>query len=162
MMHDFGFSIATSGWLLSYIQFIGLPGTFLAPILAERLPNQLAIIVFIVSGGIIGFLGLLIGGPLPLLLLWVTVIGVASGSSISLSLALLAMRTQSARQAGELSGMAQSVGYILAATGPLLVGALYDIYSSWTIPIIVIIIVYLLMMIAGLGAGRNRYVPDSA
>src|SRR5690625_90929 len=40
MMQDFGFTVATAGWLLSYTQFISLPGTFLAPVLAEKFPNQ--------------------------------------------------------------------------------------------------------------------------
>ncbi|HLR72207.1 MAG TPA: MFS transporter, partial [Pseudogracilibacillus sp.] len=124
MMHDFGFSVATAGWLLSYVQFISLPGTFLAPVLAERYPNQQRIMLVIGGLCTVGFTGLLIGGPLPLIVLWLTFIGIVIGATISLSLALLGMRARNARQAGELSGMAQSVGYVLAASGPLFIGLL--------------------------------------
>lgn len=161
MMHDFGFSRAASGWMLSYIQFISLPGTFFAPILAEKFPHQLGIIALIGSGGIVGFTGLLFGGPLPLILFWITILGLASGSSISLSLAFLGMRTRNAMLAAKLSGMAQSVGYVLAATGPLLIGFLYDLTGTWTGPIITMIGVYALLTVAGLGAGRNLYVEDT-
>lgn len=160
MMHDFGFTVATAGWLLFYIQFIGIPGTFLAPVLAEKFSNQLGIVAFIGGGGIIGFTGLLIGGPLWLIVIWITIIGLASGSSISLSLAFLGMRARNAGEAGNLSGMAQSLGYILAASGPLFIGLLYDIFHIWTVPLIVLIFVCVFMTIAGLGAGRNKYVGD--
>src|SRR5699024_12127709 len=61
---------------------------------------------------------------------WVTLIGFASGGSISLSLALLGMRAKNARQAGELSGMAQSIGYVFAAVGPILIGLRSEEHTS--------------------------------
>lgn len=71
---------------------------------------------------------------------------------------MLGMRARNGRQAGALSGMAQSVGYIFAAIGPLFIGLLFDITQAWSAPIIAIIVVCLLMMVAGLGAGRNKFV----
>lgn len=160
ILHDFGFTIATAGWLLSYIQFISLPATFFAPILAGRFSNQQGIIVVIGSLSFLGFMGLLIGGSLPLMVFWVTLIGLSQGASISLSLAFLGMRAANARQAAELSGMAQSAGYLLAAIGPMLIGALYDFTHAWTVPLITILVITVLMLISGLGAGRNKYVLD--
>lgn len=158
MMQTFGFSVVAAGWMVSYAQFVSLPATFLAPVLAERFSNQQGIVLGI--GGLltVGFTGLLIGGPLPLIIVWVTLIGLASGASISLSLALLGMRARNATQAGELSGMAQSVGYICAAVGPLFIGLLFDVTGAWTWPLVAIIVVCLLMTVAGLGAGRDQFV----
>lgn len=160
MMQDFGFSETSAGWLVSYTQFIGLPSTFLAPILAEKYNNQQGIVVGI--GGLltIGFTGLAFGGPLPLIFLWITLIGIASGASISLSLAMLGMRAKNASEAGKLSGMAQSVGYIFAATGPMFIGLLFDLTHSWMSPFISLIIVSVLLTVAGLGAGRDKYVLE--
>lgn len=158
IMQDFGLSVAAAGWVVSYAQFVGLPATFLAPMLAEKYKNQQGIVLVI--GGLltIGFTGLIFGGPLPLIVLWVTLIGFASGGSISLALALLGIRARSAREAGELSGMAQSVGYVFAAVGPILIGLLFDMTHTWTAPLIALVIVSLLLTITGLGAGRNKYV----
>ncbi|MFD1386742.1 CynX/NimT family MFS transporter [Oceanobacillus oncorhynchi subsp. oncorhynchi] len=158
IMQSFGFSVSAAGWLLAYVQFVGLPSTFLAPVLAEKFSNQQGIVLGISGGAAVGFIGLLIGGPLPLIFVWVTLIGVTFGGAISLSLAMLGMRARNGRQAGALSGMAQSVGYIFAAIGPLFIGLLFDITQAWSAPIIAIIVVCLLMMIAGLGAGRNKFV----
>ncbi|WP_339238507.1 MFS transporter [Oceanobacillus sp. FSL W7-1281] len=158
IMQSFGFSVSAAGWLIAYVQFVGLPSTFLAPVLAEKFSNQQGIVLGISGGAAVGFIGLLIGGPLPLIFVWVTLIGVTFGGAISLSLAMLGMRARNGRQAGALSGMAQSVGYIFAAIGPLFIGLLFDITQAWSAPIIAIIVVCLLMMIAGLGAGRNKFV----
>ena len=160
IMQDYGFSVIAAGWLVSYAQFVSLPSTFLAPMLAEKYNNQQGIVLAI--GGLltIGFTGLIFGGPLPLIILWVTLIGFASGASISLSLAFLGMRARNAREAGELSGMAQSVGYIFAAVGPILIGLLFDMTDTWTAPLIALVIVSILLTLAGLGAGRNKFVLE--
>lgn len=158
IMQSYGFSVSAAGWLVAYIQFVGLPATFLAPVLAEKFSNQQGIVLGIGGGAAIGFIGLLIGGPLPLIFVWVTLIGVVFGGAISLSLAMLGMRARNGQQAGALSGMAQSIGYIFAAIGPLLIGLLFDITHTWNSALIAIIVVCLLMILAGLGAGRNRYV----
>lgn len=157
---DYGFTISTAGWLLSYVQFIGLPSAFIAPILAERLPSQSWLIAIIGTMVTVGFGGLLFGGPPFVIIIWVTIIGLSLGATISLSLALLGMRARSAKDASMLSGMAQSFGYFLAAIGPILVGFLYDVFESWHIPLIAIIIICVMMTISGFGAGRNKYVLD--
>lgn len=54
--------------------------------------------------------------------------------------------------------MAQSVGYLLAAAGPILIGFIFDHTHSWLWPILVLTGVLIVMVTAGLGAGRNRYV----
>ncbi len=158
IMQSFGFSVSAAGWLVAYVQFVGLPSTFLAPVLAEKFSNQQGIVLGIGGGATIGFAGLLIGGPLPLIFVWVTLIGVTFGGAISLSLAMLGMRARNAEQASSLSGMAQSIGYIFAAVGPLFIGLLFDITHAWNASLIAIVVICLLMTLAGLGAGRNRYV----
>src|SRR5699024_7853859 len=81
-------------------------------------------------------------------------------SSQSASLAMLGMRARNAQQASTLSGMAQSIGYVFAAVGPLFIGLLFDLNDSWTVPLIAIIIVSVLMTLSGLGAGRDKYVTE--
>lgn len=85
-----------------------------------------------------------------------------TGSSISLALALIGLRSENAQQAAALSGMSQSFGYLLAAVGPIFVGYLFDQTHSWTMPIVLLIAALIVMGAAGLGAGRDRYILQSA
>ncbi len=160
MLQDQGFSVGAAGWMLSYVQFIGMPATFLAPIIAERLRNQSGFIIVIGVFITFAFSGMLIGGPQYVIIIWVTIIGLALGATISLSLALLGMRARTAVHAGKLSGMAQSIGYMLAAVGPILIGLLYDLSGTWKGPFIAVLVVCVIMTISGSGAGRNKYVLD--
>jgi MFS transporter, CP family, cyanate transporter len=52
----------------------------------------------------------------------------------ALALTLLVKLASSPSAAASLSGMALLVGYLLAATGPVLAGALYDISGSYRAP----------------------------
>jgi CP family cyanate transporter-like MFS transporter len=52
--------------------------------------------------------------------------------------------------------MAQSIGYLLAATGPLLFGALHDSVGSWTIPMIVLLLLLAAQLVIGSLAARNK------
>lgn len=64
--------------------------------------------------------------------LWVSLAGIGTAGVFSLCLMLFAERTDSPAEAAALSGMAQAVGYGIAAIGPLGVGVLYDLLGSWT------------------------------
>lgn len=158
ILHSYGMSGSTAGWMLSVTQFAGLPATFLAPVLAERFRDQRGIVAGIGILYFIGIAGLLAEGSLVILSICIVFIGIGQGASISLSLTLLGLRSANARQAAALSGMAQSVGYLLAAAGPILIGFIFDHTHSWLWPILVLTGVLIVMVTAGLGAGRNRYV----
>lgn len=150
-----GMSRGMAGWMLFGVQFIGLPATFLAPVLADRFSHQRGIVGVISLLYFLGLLGLFASGNPVMAVLSVIFIGLAQGASISLSLTMLSLRANHAKQAAALSGMAQSFGYLLAAIGPILTGFLYDTTHSWTLPILSFLLVSLFMLMAGLGAGRN-------
>lgn len=82
----------------------------------------------------VAFLGLALAPALTLL--WVLWGAAACGSLIVMALSLFSLRTGSHIQAAELSGMAQSVGYAFAGTGPLAVGALYDSTGASELPLL--------------------------
>ncbi len=157
ILHSDGYSVSTAGWLLSITQFIGLPATFLTPILAARLTDQrsLALILGLIYTG--GFVALCF--PTPVLTGSAIVgIGIGQGASISLALAYMGLRTHNARQAAKLSGMAQSIGYLMAAAGPVLLGSLYDHGQTWRLPLFLLVAVSALMSAAAIAAGRNQYI----
>ncbi|PSA95423.1 MFS transporter [Bacillus atrophaeus] len=158
ILRSHGMDPVTSGWMVSLMQFASLPTTFLTPILADRVKQQRGIVAGLTSVYFIGLCGLLAGGNHVMLVIWMIIIGIGQGSSISLALTLIGLRSENANQAAALSGMSQSLGYLLAAIGPIFIGFLYDQTHSWTLPIILLMIILAVMGAAGLGAGRNKYI----
>ncbi|MFC7322709.1 CynX/NimT family MFS transporter [Halobacillus campisalis] len=154
-----GMAPSEAGWMLSWLQLVGLPITFLTPVLAGRMKNQQGIVWGIGSVYIIGLFILLFSEDFITLVLAVALMGIAQGGAISLALTLISLRAPSAVQASNLSGMAQSFGYFLAAVGPVSIGFLFDEVQSWTIAILIFLLVVLGMILSGNGAGRNRCVP---
>ncbi|MED1780274.1 MFS transporter [Brevibacillus fortis] len=152
-----GISSDQSGWLLSIMQLALLPFTFVVPIIAGRMSSQRSLVTITTILLFIGTLGLLYGSP-NLIVLWIIVLGIGGGFAFSLAMMFFGLRTENAQQAAELSGMAQSVGYLLAAIGPTLFGYLHDVTGSWTIPLLILVCASALLFIFGLGAARNRYI----
>jgi CP family cyanate transporter-like MFS transporter len=74
------------------------------------------------------------------------------------SLSLFALRTHDHSQASALSGMAQFVGYIGAAAGPMVVGVLRDLTGSWTVPMSSLVIASALVIVFATLAGRARFI----
>ncbi|WP_246589596.1 CynX/NimT family MFS transporter [Desertibacillus haloalkaliphilus] len=156
-----GLQLSAAGWMLSIMQLAGLPMSFFTPVLADRFRNQMWIVCVIGVLYTIGLGGMLIGGSMIVFTLSVISIGLAQGSCISLALTLLGLRAANAKQAADLSGMAQSIGYLLAAIGPIVIGLLLDRTETVTAALLVFFLVALFMVTAGLGAGRNRTVFES-
>jgi MFS transporter, CP family, cyanate transporter len=154
-----GVSFDQSGWLVSIMQLAVLPVTFIAPILAGRMSNQRLLVTITSACFFVGIVGLLYGS-LSFILLWIILLGIGAGFAFGLAMIFFGLRTDNARQAAELSGMAQSVGYLLAAVGPMLFGYLHDLTDSWDIPLLILVGVSLLLFIVGLGAGRNKKVES--
>lgn len=147
-----GYSTSASGWMLSLLQFAIIPITFIIPIIAGKLESKRALAVFTAVLYFIGILGLLLAVFLPLS---VVVIGIASGSAFGLAMMFFTLRTNDSQQASELSGMAQSIGYLLAAIGPIIFGWLHDITSGWSAPLILLLVMPIILLIAGMGAGKG-------
>ncbi|RAL24292.1 MFS transporter [Thermoflavimicrobium daqui] len=161
ILHDYGLDISTAGWLVSLMGLMGVPSNFLIPILAERRSNQQLWVIIISTLYVLGLAGLLFNHSLSWFILCVIIIGLSQGACISLSYTLIGLRAKNAQQAEQLSGMAQSIGYLLAAMGPFLCGYIHDFTHSWVIPLTITICVCVLMIFFGLGAGRAMYIHSS-
>ncbi|MEI8642082.1 hypothetical protein P4S68_17355 [Pseudoalteromonas sp. Hal099] len=64
-----------------------------------------------------------------------TTLGFSSGACFILGLSFISLRTDNSTQAASLSGMSQSIGYLLAAIGPMVAGALHTSTGSWSAPL---------------------------
>lgn len=160
ILHHNGLNLTTAGWMLSYTQLIGMPASFIVPVITGRLKSQRILVVILGISALLGLTGLLLSSSFITLAISSTFLGVTLGGCFALALTFLAIRAKNAKHASELSGMAQSIGYLLAAIGPVFIGFLHDLTNEWTVPLIVLIGITVLVIIFGLGAGRNKYVLD--
>jgi CP family cyanate transporter-like MFS transporter len=149
-----GVSAAAAGWHLFAMQVAGLLANLATARLIPRRPDQRLLILGATTLFVIAIVGQL---TLPeASLLWIVIAGAAGGACIVLALSLFGLRTHDHHQAAALSGMAQSVGYAMAAGGPVLLGALHDSTGSWTAPLLVLLAVLVVQAATGLPAGRAR------
>lgn len=150
---DRGMSKAGAGGLLALSQTVALLMSLVMPMIAVRFRDQrvLTLVITFICGA--GFAGLLCTDHWAVL--WVLLIAVGPGSAISLVLLFMVLRSSSTTQTGQVSGMAQSVGYCLAAAGPLLIGALHDATGSWTIAMFVLALALIPQSAAALLAAKN-------
>ncbi|WP_042222399.1 CynX/NimT family MFS transporter [Oceanobacillus manasiensis] len=160
ILHQYGLSMSAAGWMLSIMQLVGLPASFLVPVIAGKLKSQRPIVIVNGVLSITGYTGLLMGESYLVMSISTVLIGITLSGTFALALTFLGMRAKDAKQAAALSGMAQSLGYLLAAVGPLLIGLLYDLTHSWSIPLLFLIGVSSCVVLFGMGAGRNKYVLE--
>lgn len=146
-----------AGYMLSLMQLTGIPFNLLIPTVAERMKDQRLATAAAGLVSVAGYVLLFAGHPTALTAA-VVLMGIGQGASISLALMIFALRTKHAADAAALSGMAQSVGYALAAIGPIGLGLLYDASGSWTWPVAAMVAVGCVTTVFGLSAGRKRYV----
>jgi CP family cyanate transporter-like MFS transporter len=158
ILYSHGFSRTASGWMLSVLQFAGLPASFIVPVVAGKMKSQKSIVLVIGSTLFIGFLGLLAGGSHGVMMMWILLLGLGQGAGFSMAMTFFVLRARNVMDAARLSGMAQSLGYLMSAFGPMIIGLEFDHTHDWTWPILTLIGVVSVMMLAGTGAGRNVYV----
>lgn len=156
-----GYDIHLAGWGVFIFQFASIPFTFIIPIIADKTKNQVLIAFISSLLIIIGLVGLL-AGLSDLSILWIILLGAGNGSAFSLSMMFFTLRTRDGYEAAELSGMAQSFGYLLAAFGPVMVGGLQDISGSWTLPLALLAGVSVLMLLMGVASGKNKQISKNA
>jgi CP family cyanate transporter-like MFS transporter len=152
-----GMSKGSAGALLSLSLIVGIPLGFVVGALAGRLRDQRPIALAAALLSLAGYAGVL-AAPMLAPWLWASLLGLGFGTGFTLVLALMVLRATDAPHAAALSGMAQSVGYTLAAVGPIAVGALHDLTGGWTAPLAVLVALAGLDIAVALAASRRGFV----
>lgn len=149
-----GFSEAQAGSLHGVLQLATAAPGLLVPLVLHRLRDQRAIAALVALLCAAGALGLWLQPGHAAI--WTVVYGFGSGATMILGLTFIGLRASSAHQAAALSGMAQSVGYLLAACGPPLMGKVHDASGDWHLPLIACALLSVVMALCGAFAGRDR------
>ncbi|UOY00296.1 MFS transporter [Blastococcus sp. PRF04-17] len=156
-----GVSRVGAGALVALAALLGVPASLVVPTLATRRPSQVGWVVAVSVPTVVGIAGLLVA-PAAAPLLWAVLYGLGTGAAFPLAMTLVLRRTRDVAQTGRLSASAQSIGYLIAASGPLAVGLLHDATDSWTPALVLLLVAVLAQIAIGIPAGRAHLVRADA
>jgi MFS transporter, CP family, cyanate transporter len=161
IFRDRGVSAVHAGTLLAVMNLGNAVTALLIPVLAHRRPDQrmLALITMIITAA--GLAGAAFG-PLSVSVPFVFLLGLGQGASLGLAIFYTMARSPDPVTAASLSAFAQSIGYLLATSGPLLLGFLHTATGGWNVPVWVLLGIVALQLGSGWMAGRAQTVPALA
>lgn len=154
-----GLTANKAGWMVSIMQLAQLPLTFAIPIIADKLTSQKPLAILASVLFTVGFLGIALEFT-SLTVLWMIFLGCAGGTAFGLTMMLFTLRTKTAFAAADLSGFAQSTGYLLAAIGPVAFGYLHDVTGGWTIPVWTFLLATLAFFITSYIASKDVFIDE--
>jgi len=149
-----GLDGVTAGAIVSVSVMVQAAACLVIPHIAVRSGDQRLLNVALSVLAVVALLGLQFA-PLSTVWLWAILQGIGQGGLIAVALTVIVLRTEDPHAAAQLSGMAQCVGYSLAALGPLLVGFILGWSGSfaWSA---------LLFVAIGLGTAVNGWYAGEA
>lgn len=156
LLQSRGVSAATAGLLLALSQATGIAGSAIVPFRAQRSAGQGRIVLILAALELISLVGLLAASATWVAAISVAMLGFVMGGTFSLALLFLVLRAPDTHMATSLSGMAQSIGYAVAAVGPALIGLVRDLTGSWTAPLLCLFGALAAKVVSGMGAARDR------
>lgn len=160
MMSDLeGISAARSGVILFIYQIVVLASVMITPVFIQRMKDQRIIGVMLSGLILLGYLGLYLDAANALA--WMVVMGAGAGGSLVLSITLFSLRAETAAQSVALSGMAQAVGYLMAAVIPIVIGMIHDMTHRWMPALMLMICLCALQAAMGyLSGGPRKIAPQ--
>jgi CP family cyanate transporter-like MFS transporter len=154
-----GRSPEAAGALLALTAIVSLPTAFYAPVLGSRMRSQTGLMLAIVLVPTVGVIGL-IAAP-GAYLLWIVLVGTGQGAALGMGMMLPLLRGGDANTSASLTAMTLTVGYIVAAFGPWILGAAHDVAGGWTVPLFALLAMTLGQLPAGLLAARPRTIAKN-
>lgn len=152
--------VEVTGGYLTVLQIAIIIFTFIIPMIAANMAHQVYLgcingLLFI--AGIAG----MIYGDVKYMLVYILFIGVALGISFGLVNLFFSLKTEYTHTAKQLSGMAQSIGYLFAALSVLIFGVIHDYTHNWNHSLYFLLADALLVLIVGMLAGHKRTIEGN-
>ena len=146
-----GLSNKDAALLASIFSLISIPFSMTVPSLTTRLSDgHRRIMLTIISiAGMTGIAMLLY--PSNNFLYWLVahlLIGTACSALFPYLMVCFSLKTSSPEKTAQLSGLAQTGGYILAAFGPTLFGYSFDLFQSWIPAVLALLAVDIIMTVS--------------
>jgi cyanate transporter len=152
---DRGMSETEAGLVLSVSAVMQVFGALAVPTIERRLSDQRPLVLLTAVLVLVSFAGIA-WAPIGTAWLWTVVLGLAQGAIFATALSFIGLRAADQHVAARLSGMSQGVGYVIAALGPLGVGAVHDLSGGWSIPVALLLLITCVMAVPGLAAGQRK------
>jgi CP family cyanate transporter-like MFS transporter len=156
---DRGLSEAAGGYAFGVSSLFQAVGALLVPVIVRRLRDQRPVVVLVTVLCLVGFAGV-VWAPVGAIWASSVVLGLGQGVGFAVALSFIGLRASDAHVTAQLSGMAQGLGYVIAALGPLAVGAVHDATDGWSVPTVLMLVISVVLLVPGLGAGRNRTIGE--
>lgn len=160
ILQDAGVTAGTAGLLLALATVVGAPISVVLPELAARRSDQRWWVVGLIVVSATAYVGLAVA-PAAAPALWALLLGMGLGA-FPLALVMIGLRASTDEGTAQLSSLAQGVGYLIAATGPVTVGVLHDLTGGWVVPLGVLLALLVPQLLCGLLAGKPGYVDSDA
>ena len=146
-----GLSHTDAGLLASIFSLISIPFSMTIPSLTTRLSNRNRQIMLAVLS-LAGMLGIsMLLYPSTSFVYWLVthlLIGTACSALFPYLMVCFSIKTSSPEKTAQLSSLAQTGGYILAAFGPTLFGYSFDIFQSWIPAVLALLIIDVIITIS--------------
>lgn len=150
---EIGLGATGAGTASAVFQVSAIVGAFGVPLLALRLP----------PAAVIAAVGALwVTFPVQLLLdpsLYVVgslLGGIAQGGGFAAIFTIVVQVSRTDRESAQLSAFVQGVGYVVAATGPAVLGLAHDVTGAWTVPVLVVLGTTVTFAVMGTLAGASQ------
>lgn len=146
-----GLSNKDAALLASIFSLISIPFSMTVPSLTTHLSDgRRRIMLTIISiAGMTGIAMLLY--PSSSFLYWLVVhllIGTACSALFPYLMVCFSLKTSSPEKTAQLSGLAQTGGYILAAFGPALFGYSFELFQSWIPAVLALLVIDIIMTVS--------------
>lgn len=153
-----GIAAARAGVLVAVLAALAIPVSAVIPALAARMRTQRPLIALLVLLYLLAYTGMVVA-PVGGAWVWAVLAG-AGGGAFPLALTLLALRTRTPAMTAALSASVQSLGYVIAGFGPLLVGVLHRRSGEWGGSFVLLYVLVAVMALSGWFVGSGGHVED--
>jgi CP family cyanate transporter-like MFS transporter len=150
-----GYSLSNAGLAVSITGFMGSAIGIAAPHYASKLKNMRGFLFLMGLMISLSFAAVIIDSG-PRLVIWLLISNIGLSVTFPLSLLLTVTRSIDAGETRSLSIMAQSIGYLMAAFSPGIVGAIFDATLSWRSALIVPVVLGIVLGLVGFFAGKSE------
>jgi CP family cyanate transporter-like MFS transporter len=156
LLHADGVSTDTAGWMVALLAAMSIPISMVVPMVSQS--HHRALLAGLTACYVFSYAGLAVA-PAGGAWLWMVLTGIGAGT-FPLALTMIGLHAHTAEATAALSAFAQSIGYVLAGTGPLLFGVLHGVTGGWGVPIALLFVATTLTFVSGWVVAAPTYVED--
>ena len=158
LWRDNGYGAAQAGLLVGIVAGVSIPVSLWLPPICARMESQVVPIVAVVSCYIGGY-GLLLVDAHTFAVPAAVLVGLGC-CVFPVVLTLTGLRARTPDGTAALSGFTQSLGYLMAALGPFVIGSIYGSTGGWTAPLWLLLALVAPLLLVGAYVGRPAYLED--